>query len=133
MMWSLPTINEEQVNQFRYLGWLITDDGSCPAEIKSRNATHSTKEDLIKKNDQRSEEEGYKDYRLENHLWIGNLDNEKVRETDRSFWNVNRRVMDPTSLLNKISELQTNLEVEDFPHLVKVTWFKPERADNGET
>ena len=28
----------EQVNQFRYLGSLISDDGTCTAEIKSRIA-----------------------------------------------------------------------------------------------
>ena len=29
----------EQVNQFRYLGSLISDDGNCIAEIKNRIAT----------------------------------------------------------------------------------------------
>ena len=35
----------------------------------------------FKKNKQGSEEEGFKDYRLDRcALWIGNLDTEKVRE-----------------------------------------------------
>ena len=37
----------------------------------------------------------------------------------------------PTSLNNKMLELQANLELGDFPHLVFITetWFKPETAD----
>ena len=67
----------EQVNQFRYLGTLISDDWTCAAEFKSRIAiakyAFNKKENSFKKNEQIPAEEGYKDYSQEHSFaWIEN-------------------------------------------------------------
>ena len=63
----------EQVNHFRYLGSLISDDETRTAEIKSRiaiakNAFNKRRELLSKRMSKESEKEGYKNYRLEQRV-----------------------------------------------------------------
>ena len=83
------------MNQFRYLGSLISDDWTCIAEIKSRIviAKSAFKKCILQMQinilsifaqniEQRTEEEGNYEYSLKHGVvWIGNQDINKVRKS----------------------------------------------------
>ena len=63
---------QKQINQFCYLGTLISDDGTCAAEIKSiaemaKNA-FKNRSKLFSNIEKRIKEEGYYNNSLERHV-----------------------------------------------------------------